>query len=78
VHLLKNKSHERRSFTGHLSSPAIWRARRAFQPMWGMDATAGPRCTGSMPLIFTGWRWRRARQEPGITELPKRGCGSET
>ena len=50
------------------------RARRAFRPMWATGSTAGPRCTGSMRLNFTGWRWRRVpQQEPGITAIAEEG-----
>jgi hypothetical protein len=35
--------------------------------MWVTGLTAGPRCTGSMLLIFTGSCLRRVPQGPGIT-----------
>lgn len=36
------------------------------------DSIGGPPYTGSMRLVSTGSRWRRVRQEPGITGLTKK------
>jgi hypothetical protein len=40
--------------------------------MWVTALTAGPQCTGSMLLIFTGSCLRRVPQEPDITGSPTR------
>ena len=50
-----------------------WRVRRACRRMWATGSTAGPRCTGSMLPISTGWRLRRAPPEPGITRVAEEG-----
>ncbi len=49
-------------------------AGRALRPTLEMGSTAGPRCTGSTLLIFTGSCWRRVRREHDITASPKRAC----
>ena len=38
--------------------------------MWEQGSIAGPRCTGSMLLISSGWRWKRVLRTRDITALP--------
>ena len=40
----------------------------------GDGSTGGPRFTCSTPLLSTGWRWRRALPERGITRSSRRAC----
>ena len=66
------------AITASFRASSASRVRRAFRPMWATGSIAGPRCTGSMLPISTGWRLRRVPRELGITGSPKRACRSET
>ncbi len=48
------------------------------QLTWVTVLTAGPPCTGSMPLVSTGLYWRRVPQERATTPLATRACPSKT
>ena len=47
---------------------------RVLRRMSGTDTIAGLQYTGLMLPISSGWHLREARQEEGITQLPRRGC----
>ena len=62
---------------GLVTTRSLSLARRVSRRLSATGSTAGPRCTGSMLPLSTGWRLRRGRREPGITRSPKRACRSE-
>jgi NAD(P)-dependent dehydrogenase (short-subunit alcohol dehydrogenase family) len=65
------------AITGSFRSSSTSLAKRAFRRMWRVGSTAGPQCTGSMPLASTGLCWRTARPHHAITQSPTKGCHFE-